>query len=436
MKLTVNDVLKAAPGCRLPFGNPSVEFEGASVDSREVGEGTLFVGIRGDQQDGAIYAPDALRDGAAAAVISERTWQWLEGEFVSIGKPVIIAQDPLEAMQAAGRVALERMGATVIGVTGATGKTTTKDILVAMLAAVGVRVQGTPGNRNTEIGVPMSVLEMPADTQVAVIEMGMRGMGQIAEIARLAPPTVGCISAIGPVHLELLGSVANVAAAKFELLQALPRRGTAVVPTDDPYLTPLLASLDPQVTVVEFGDRPPVDLDMDLTTQWQYRCAAAAYACCEAIGHAPPAGTRIEIALSPMRGNIRPLAVGGTLIEDCYNANPIAMNAALADLVARPGRHVAILADMFELGSDERELHLQVGAAAAAAGVDLLIGVGTRGAWYLHGAGDVASVHFPSVEDAVTGVGEYLRPDDVVLLKGSRGMALERLSRAIAADAR
>lgn len=135
---------------------PSVELEGASVDSRNVGEGTLFVGIRGEQQDGAIYAPDALRDGAAAAVISEPTWRWLEGEFVAIGKPVIIAEDPLAAMQAAGRVALERTGATVIGVTGATGKTTTKDILVAMLAAVGVRVYGTPGNRNTEIGVPMS----------------------------------------------------------------------------------------------------------------------------------------------------------------------------------------------------------------------------------------------------------------------------------------
>jgi UDP-N-acetylmuramoyl-tripeptide--D-alanyl-D-alanine ligase len=174
---------------------------------------------------------------------------------------------------------------------------------------------------------------------------------------------------------------------------------------------------------------------MELTTQWQYRCAAAAYACCDAIGHAPPAGTRVEIALSPMRGNIRPLAIGGTLIEDCYNANPIAMNAALADLVARPGRHVAILADMFELGSDERELHLQVGAAAADAGVDLLIGVGTRGAWYVQGAGDVESVHFRSVEDAVAGIGDHLRPDDVVLLKGSRGMALERLTRAIAADA-
>lgn len=432
MKLAINDVMKATPGARLPYGSPNVEFAGASVDSRFVPEGCLFVGIRGATQDGSHYAPDALRAGAAAAVIGERTWQWLEGEFISIGKPVIVAERPLDVLQAAGRVALERAAARVIGVTGASGKTTTKDILVAMLAATGVRVMGTPGNRNTEIGVPLSLLDMPDDTQVAVIEMGMRGMGQIAELATLAPPAVGCITAIGPVHLELVGTVENVARAKFELLEALPAGATAVVPDHEPLLDPLLATLDPSVHVVRFGDRPPVDLDVDLTTTWQQRCAAAAYACCAAVGHAPPAGTRVDVVLSAMRGNIRPLAVGGTLIEDCYNANPIAMKAALADLVARPGRRVAILADMFELGGGEMELHREVGEAARAAGVDLVIGIGTRAAWYLKGAEGIEGVHYPSVEAAIAGVGEHLQDGDVVLLKGSRGMALERVSDVIA----
>lgn len=435
MKLTVNDVLKSAQGCRLPFGSPSVEFDGASVDSRAVLQGSLFVGLRGEQQDGAIYAPDALRDGAAAAVISERTWQWLEGEFISIGKPVIISEDPLGTLQAAGRAALERSGATVIGVTGATGKTTTKDILVAMLRATGVNVYGTPGNRNTDIGVPMSLLEMPEGTQVAVIEMGMRGRGQIARLADLAPPAVGCITAIGPVHLELLGTVEEVAAAKFELLQALRPGGTAVVPNADALLEPLLATLGGGVQIRRFGDRPPVDLDIDLTTAWQLRCAAAAYECCAAIGREPAAGTRVEVTLSAMRGAIRELAVGGVLIEDCYNANPIAMNAAIADLVGRPGRHVAILADMFELGGGERDLHLDVGRMAKGAGVDLVIGVGTRAAWYLAGADGVETVHFPTVDDAIAGVGDHLRAGDVVLVKGSRGMALERLTAVIATGA-
>lgn len=434
MKLTVSDVMKAAEGCRLPLGSPSVEITGACVDSRDVPEGSLFVGIRGERQDGAIYAPDALRDGAAAAVISERTWRWLEGEFLAIGKPVIIAEDPLAVLQAAGRAALTRSGARVIGVTGATGKTTTKDILVAMLQASGVKVYGTPGNRNTEIGVPMSLMEMPDDTQIAVVEMGMRGTGQIAQLATLAPPTVGCITSIGPVHLELLGTVENVAAAKFELLQALGPRGTAIVPDGDPYLEPLLPTLPSAIRVVEFGDRPPVELDIDLSTQWQYRCAAAAYACCEAVGYAPPEGATIPVELSAMRGTIKPLAVGGVLVEDCYNANPIAMVAALNDLVSREGRHVAVLADMFELGTDERELHTNVGVAAKDAGVDLLIGIGTRAAWYLSGADGVEGVHFRGVDEAMAGIGELLHEGDVVLLKGSRGMALEQISAVIADD--
>ncbi len=433
MKLCVNDVMKVAGGSRLPYGSPNVEFTGACVDSRNVPEGSLFVGIRGETQDGSHYAPDALRAGAAAAVIGERTWQWLEGEFIAIGKPVIVSDNPTGVLQAAGRLALARSGATVIGVTGATGKTTTKDILVAMLAAAGARVEGTPGNRNTEIGVPLALLDLPEHTEIAVIEMGMRGMGQIAELARLAPPTVGCVTAIGPVHLELVGTVENVARAKFELLEALPHGGTAVVPDGEPLLEPLLATLNAEVRVARFGDRPPVELDMPLTTAWQYRCAAAAYACCEAVGHAPAAGTHVPVTLSAMRGNIRELVVGGTLVEDCYNANPIAMRAALSDLVTRPGRRVAILADMFELGGGEMDLHREVGEAAKAAGVDLVIGIGTRAAWYLKGADGVPGVHYPSVEAALGSIGEHLQAGDVVLLKGSRGMALERLSNVIAA---
>lgn len=431
MRMTANEVLKAAERARMPTGSPSAEFAGATVDSRDVPEGSLFVGIRGETQDGGFYAPDALRAGAAVAVISEKIWQWLEGEFLAIRKPVIVSPDPLGVLQAAGRATLERSGARVVGVTGATGKTTTKDILVAMLAAAGVRVEGTPGNRNTEIGVPLSLLDMADDTEVAVVEMGMRGLGQIAELAGLAPPSVGCITAIGPVHLELLGTVENVAAAKFELLQALAPGDTAVVPEGEPLLEPLLATLDPEVRVVRFGDDPTVDLDMSLATAWQRRCAAAAEACCIALGHPLAAGTHVDVTLSAMRGNIRPLAGGGTLIEDCYNANPVAMRAAIDDLVARPGRHVAILGDMMELGGGEMDFHRQIGEAARDAGVDLVIGVGTRAAWYARGFGEGA-VHYPGVDDAVAHAAQHLREGDVVLVKGSRSMALERVTDVLA----
>ena len=435
MRLSVNDLLKCGEPARIPVGTPDVAFEGAYVDTREEPvPGALFVGIRGEVADGGMHAIDALRDGAAAAVVTESAWRWIEGEALAVRKPVLVAKDPLAVLQAAGRIALERSGARVVGVTGATGKTTTKDIIVAMLRAAGARVEGTPGNRNTEVGVPLFLTGLAQGTQVAVVEMGMRGTGQIAELAALAPPDVACITAIGPVHLELLGTVAAVAAAKAEILQALRPGGVAVIPADEPLLEPHVAALDPGVTVVRFGDAPTLSLDLSLRKAWELRNAAAALACCEALGMTPPEGSRIEVRLSAMRGQERPLAVGGTLIEDCYNANPVAMRAALADLAGRPGRRVAVLADMMELGPDEARFHREVGEAAAAAGIDLLVAVGERGDAYAAGADGLEAVRIPTVEEAVERVPALLREGDVVLLKGSRSMRLERVAAAIAAE--
>jgi UDP-N-acetylmuramyl pentapeptide synthase len=236
------------------------------------------------------------------------------------------------------------------------------------------------------------------------------------------------------VHLELLGSVENVAAAKFELITSLKPGSTAVVPADEPLLREHLRSLSSHVRVVEFGDQPTINLNMNLSTTWQMRCAAAALECCRALDRMPQEGATIDVALSAMRGSIRSLAVGGTLIEDCYNANPIAMRAALADLSSREGRRVAVLGDMMELGRDEAVYHREIGVAAVAAGVDLVIGVGARATAYVEGAAGVATAYFATVDDAVTGVGEHLRTGDVVLLKGSRSMALERVAAVIAAD--
>jgi UDP-N-acetylmuramyl pentapeptide synthase len=193
-----------------------------------------------------------------------------------------------------------------------------------------------------------------------------------------------------------------------------------------------LATLDPQVTVVAFGAEPTIKLNLNLQTAWQLRCAAAALECCRALDRLPAEGTTVEVALSAMRGNIRLLAVGGTLIEDCYNANPIAMRAALADLAGRTGRRVAVLGDMMELGPEEAVYHREVGAQALAAGVELVIGVGTRAAAYLEGAAGVEGVYFATVDEAVANVGGHLRSGDVVLLKGSRSMALERVADVIA----
>jgi UDP-N-acetylmuramyl pentapeptide synthase len=434
VKLTVNEILRASGDARLPVGTPDVEVEGACVDSREVVAGSLFVGVRGDVTDGGQHAPDALWDGAAAAVVSESAWRWIEGDAQGIRKPVIVAADPVAVLQTAGRLALERTGARVVGITGATGKTTTKDILVAMLGAAGVRAEGTPGNRNTQVGVPMSLMGLAEDCEVAVVEMGMRGAGQIAELAVLAPPDVACVTAIGPVHLELLGTVEAVAAAKAEVLQALRPGGHAVVPADEPLLEPHLATLDPGITVHRFGDGPDLALDLRLSKAWELRDAAAALACCRALGRVPPEGARIDVALSALRGQERPLAVGGVLIEDCYNANPMSMRAALADLADRPGRRVAVLADMMELGPEEARYHHEVGRAAAAAGIDLLVAVGERAAGYADGADGLASARFATVEEAIEALPGLVEEGDVVLLKGSRSMRLERVGAVLAPD--
>lgn len=429
--ITINDILRTGVNARLPVGAPDTVVAGACVDSRAVVPGSLFVGVRGEFTDGGHYAPDALRDGAAAAVVGEHAWRWIEGEAQVLGRPVIVSDDPVAVLQAAGRLALERSGARVVAVTGAFGKTTTKDIIVALLRAAGLAVEGTPGNQNTEVGVPMALMSLPEGTDVAVVEMGMRGTGQIAELTALAPPDVACITAIGPVHLELLGTVEAVAAAKAEILGGLRPGGVAVVPSDEPLLEPHLAALGSEIRVIRAPQDPAVALDIDLGKGWELRNLATALAVCEALGVEIAPDTRVEVPLSALRGQERPLPDGGLLIEDCYNANPLAMRAALADLAGRPGRRVAVLADMMELGPDEARYHREIGEAAAQAGVDLVIAVGERAAHYAAGAAGVETVHIGTVEEAVEAVPGLVGAGDTVLLKGSRSMRLERVGAAL-----
>ena len=184
--------------------------------------------------------------------------------------------------------------------------------------------------------------------------------------------------------------------------------------------------------VIRFGATPDLTLDLSLSKAWEVRNAAAALACCRALDAAPPEGARIEVEISGLRGQERPIAGGGVLIEDCYNANPLGMRAALADLATRPGRRVAVLADMMELGPDEERYHREVGEAAAAEGIDVLIGVGDRAAAYVSGANGLNAVHIATVEAALDQVPGLLQDGDVVLLKGSRSMRLERLGAVIA----
>jgi UDP-N-acetylmuramoyl-tripeptide--D-alanyl-D-alanine ligase len=422
----VLEELIAGLDARVVAGDSRITIEGAAVDSRQDLAGRLFVGLAGDNHDGGIHAPDALADGAAAALVGPSVWSQIADRIAADGGTVVVAPDPLAVLQEAGRRALDRSGAIVVAITGSVGKTTTKDILVAMLRAAGVRVHGTAGNRNTEVGVPLSMLDLPDDTAVAVVEMGMRGTGQIAELVALAPPHVACITSIAPVHLELLESLEAIAAAKAEIFCRLGAGDIAVVPADEPLLAPHLAAL-PEAVEVRTFEVLPTEVGISLRKAWQQRNAAAAWACCMALGHRPPAGARIEVELSAMRGQERPLAGGGTLIEDCYNANPVAMGAALRDLALRGGRRVAVLGDMMELGPDEARFHREVGELVAELGIDFLVAVGPRSANYVAGAAGVPSVQFADSAAAAHGISVVLRRGDTVLVKASRSVALERV---------
>jgi UDP-N-acetylmuramoyl-tripeptide--D-alanyl-D-alanine ligase len=418
-----------AAGGRLLRGGGNDGPERVVIDSRGVGPGDLFVGLPGERVDGGAFAAGALEAGAWGVLVAEQHAAGLaclspESSGLRGQTPqstVIAVEDPLVALGALAREWRRELGARVIGITGSTGKTSTKDLLEAMLRPH-LRTVATHANLNTEIGLPLTILGAPAGTEALVLEMAMRGAGQIAELVAIAEPDVGVITNVGPVHLELLGSIEAVAAAKAEIVRDLRPGATAVLPAGEPLLD---AHLRDDVTVVRFGDEPlPERLELPFTSAHMLRNARAAVAAARAIG-VEPAG-HLEVELSAMRGQRIELPGGIVVVNDCYNANPMSMRAALDDLaVSAGGRRVAVLGDMLELGPDERRFHAEIGDRARAAGVELLVTVGPL-AREMHGdhAVDTAA-------EAAALVRRLVQPGDTVLVKASRGVGLEVVAEAL-----
>jgi UDP-N-acetylmuramoyl-tripeptide--D-alanyl-D-alanine ligase len=425
------DRVAAAAGARLvESGSASSGPTRAVIDSRHAGPGDLFVGLPGERVDGGRFAADVLGAGAWGVLVGEG-WAGIEGDGA-----ILVAPDPLVALQRLATAWRRELGAQVIGVTGSTGKTSTKDLLAAMVDQQR-RVVATPLNLNTEIGLPLTVLSAPAGTEVLVLEMAMRGAGQIAELVAIAEPDVGVVVNVGPVHLELLGSIEAIAATKAELIEGLRAGGTAVVPAGEPLLATHLATLAEGVTTVTFGPggdvaELPDDLEVPFTSAHMRSNALAALAAARAVGVEPTG--RLEVALSELRGQRRELPGGVVVIDDCYNANPMSMRAALDDLAASAsasGRRVAVLGDMLELGPDELRFHEEIGAAARGAGVDLLVTVGPLAA----AMGDAFGGETIAVDRADEVVGALrprLAPGDTVLVKASRGVGLEVVAQGLA----
>jgi UDP-N-acetylmuramoyl-tripeptide--D-alanyl-D-alanine ligase len=418
-----------AAGGRLVAPAPHAEGPArAVIDSRAAGPGDLFVGLVGEHVDGGRFAAQALAGGAWGVLVAP---EHADAARCAMPGAVIAADDPLAALQRLATAWRRALGCPVVGITGSVGKTSTKDILAAMLAQ-SLRTVANRENLNTEIGLPMTVLEAPAGTEALVLEMGMRGPGQIGELTAIAEPDVGLITAVAPVHLELMGSIEAIAAAKAELVAGLRPGGTAIVPAGEPLLE---AHRRDDVTTVTFGpggdvEALPEGLELPFNSAHMRRNALAALAAARALGVEPDG--LLDVALSSLRGQRIELPGDIVVVNDCYNANPMSMRAALDDLAASAsGRRVAVLGDMLELGPDEGRFHAEVGAHARAAGVDLLVAVGPRAARFADGYGDVVAL--PDAQAAAQTVPGLLQPGDTVLLKASRGVGLEVVARALEA---
>ena len=476
MRLTPEQIAAAMGAEIVAQGEPGSPRR-ATIDSRESGPGDLFFGLRGERADGGEFAPDAIAGGAWGIVVNPTTMSQfpplsdrkydrvgvdptaptkvshfppLSGGKCDItrgvaGVWVFAANDPLVALQGLARRWRQALGARVVGVTGSVGKTSVKDIARALLPG---RVHANRENLNTEIGLPLTVLEAPEDADVLVLEMAMRGAGQIAELAAIAEPEVAVITNVGPVHVELLGSVEAIAAAKAEVLAALPPDGTAIVPAVAGELEPHLGAAPRLLRFGPGGDVYAAESKVDggvtealvetpagrglfhfpFAEAHNLENALAAVAVGVALGAplAEMADRAANIGFSRFRGERLEMGDGIVLVNDCYNANPVSMRAALSHLASLEGaRQIAVLGEMAELGSAAAAYHREVGENARAEGVDLLVGVGEAAREY----GPDELVGDP--EEAAELLAAQLEPGDTILVKGSRSAGLEAVAETL-----
>ena len=466
--------------------------EGVCTDSRQLRPGDLFVALQGGRFDGHDFVLEAFAKGASGAIV-EIGW-WAErgartagsaagttGRASEPGEIIYPVNDTLRALGLLAREVRRKSAATVVAVTGSVGKTSTKDLVSAM-AGRACRVAVTAANQNNEVGVPLTLLSIEPDTELVVVEMGMRGPGQIEVLARLAEPDVGVITNIHPVHLELLGTLENIAKAKAELLTCLGSAGVVVIPADCELLEPYAAAAACRVVRFGFasgrritepaevygsllpsGSRATVvlrlhwpggeaEVEVPFASRHRLENAVAAVAACYAAGlpmeRCVPGLADARFGKS--RGDVL-LLPGLRVIDDTYNASPAAVRAALDDLVdlAREagGRPIAILGDMLELGADATAYHEAMGSYAAEAGVAALWGVGPLSVSTVEGfrrtreSGAVNEAILPFQAGNVASAAEAsailasLRRGDVVLLKASRSMGLEVLVHRIMEEA-
>lgn len=448
------------------FGSPDAMVNGLTTDSRSVTPGCAFVAFEGEAVDGHAFVAAAFAAGARVAVVT----RWDDGLAAAVGEAarpdktavvrVPYAADAVRALAAHHR---SRLHCPVVGLTGSTGKTTTKDFLAAALA-IRFKVVATRGNRNNELGVPLTILEARADTDVLVVEMGMRGTGQIEALCALARPTIGLVTNIGQTHLEAMGSQEAILHAKGELVRCIPADGSVFLNGDDSWSRRLADETAAPVTWYGLGEDADVratDLEVDevgrptvtlqamgestrLTLPMPGRhnaytaAAAAAVALHFGLTLEEIAGALSAVEISDMRMQVFTAASGVTVINDAYNASPTSVRAAVVALsdIRTGGRRVAVLGDMAELGSFEELAHFRLGEDVARSGIENLVTVGERALRISDGAratGMSAERVRPcaTVDEASEVLDDLLEAGDTVLVKASRSMGLERVVEGI-----
>lgn len=433
-----------------------MEIKGVSIDSRTIQGHELFVAIKGDRFDGHDFVPAVMQKGAWGALVERSTLENKFSRLVGL-KNILPVEDTLFALQKMAYLHRIKFSIPVVGITGSNGKTTTKEMLACILKQKGP-VLKNEGNLNNHLGVPLTLLKLNAGHRAAAVEMGMSALGEIDTLARLVGPDVGVITNIGPAHLEFLKTLDGVAQAKGELLDHLKPGGTAVLNNDDQYFEALKKRFSGRV--LSFGidgkaDVRATDLAQggdftDFTlladgSKTNIRLRAVGkhniYNALAAAAAALATGMSVDavkcglddFAPVALRSELREIA-GRTVLVDCYNANPASMEAALLTLssLKSGGKAIAVLGDMLELGNASVDAHRALGAAAVRLGADLMITVGTFAKHTANGAIDAGMPKTRALEagspaEAAVLLKKLSQPGDAVLIKGSRGMKMEKI---------